>query len=154
MAILPIKGKKMGLYFEKPAGSGTYEQIGCADEVSLEVNTEEVETSCVDSGDFKEFEGGDIDWTISVSGGIRQATNSPTGNTDADDNITAENLLDLQLAGAKLLVRFSLGEGAGTVRYGGNVLITSNSLTGARKDAGKFSTKLRGTGALAKTIQS
>ena len=153
MAITNIKGRDMGLYIKRGA---EHIRIGCSDSISLKVDTEEVETSCVASGNFKEFEPGDISWSLDVDGAIRQATDAagPPAQTDATDNVTAESLLDYQLAGTILVARFSLGIGVGTARYEGNVFPTSNSLSGSRKEAGKFSTSLRGSGPLTKTIQA
>lgn len=150
MAITNIKGRDIGIYIKKGI---VYTRVGCADSASLKVNTEEVETSCVATGNFKDFEPGDIDWTLDVDGATRQATDVDD-DTDATDNVTSENFLDYQLAGTILVARFSLGEGTGTARYEGNCFVTSTSLTGSRKESGKFSVSLRGKAALAKSIAS
>jgi hypothetical protein len=154
MAKTNIKGRDVALFFEKPAGSGTYVRIQCATSVSLDLTTDETEVSCVESGNFKEFEPGDNSWSGSLEGGIRQITNDATGpgSTDATDNISSENLIDLQLAGAIMKIRFTLGLGAGSVRYEGKAFFTSNGIKGDRASAGALSTSFRGTGPLTKTL--
>ncbi len=146
MAITNIKGRDVALYLEK--SPGTYVRMKCASSVNLNITTEETEVSCVESGNFKEFEPGDTSWDGSLDGGVRQAT-----STDAADNITAENLIDMQLAGTTFLVRFTLGTGTGAARYGGKVFITSNGTTGDRASAAALSTSFRGTGPLTKSLE-
>ncbi|MGY2133653.1 hypothetical protein ACW9KT_15595 [Hymenobacter sp. HD11105] len=153
MAKTNIKGKDVGIYLEKTAGSGTYTRIRCADDVSVDVNTEEIEVSTCDDSDeetgvsFKQFEPGAVDWTGAINGAMRQITGA-----DADANISSENLLDMQLGGRKLLLRFTLGTVEGSARYSGRIFFTKNGLSGTTKEIGKFATTFRGDGPLTKSL--
>lgn len=140
MAVRTIKGKLMGLYINDVL-------VGCIQDVSLTINREEVETTCRASGDFKEFEQGDVDWSGSASGALRVAT-----ETDAATNFTFENLVDAILAGT--VVGVSIGtETVGDPVYAGDAFFTSAEISGSRTDA-TFSGSFRGTGALTKTINA
>lgn len=154
MAKENIKGRNVALYLEKPAGSGTFVRYACADSVSLSVNTEEVEVTadCDDLEDetsvsFKDYEDGDIDWSGSISGNVRRIT-----GTDAATNLSAEEIMDMQLSGTKLKLRFSLGTTEGAARYDGMIFFTSNQLTGERASAATFSANFRGKGKLTKSL--
>lgn len=156
MAKTPIKGRDVGLYIEKTAGSGTYTRVGCVGDASLDIDTEEDESTCSDSVNFKEFEPGMISWAGSASLTARQLTDDATATpaqTDATDGVSMENLIDYQLAGRKFLMRVTLGDGVGAARYGGTIFITKNGIKGQTKGVATGSLSFRGTGALAKTLQ-
>ncbi|GAC1603058.1 MAG: hypothetical protein NVS3B25_31540 [Hymenobacter sp.] len=130
--------------------STTFNLIGCYDTMSLDLNSQELEVTCRASNDFKEFLTGRHDWSIPIAGTLRHADGA-----DATLNITAENLMDYQLAHTVLSVQFQVGNatpGSAKAIYSGNVVLTKTQISGSIKDPGKFSTTLRGTGALAKTI--
>lgn len=155
MAKETIKGRNVAFYLEKTAGSGTYDRYACTDDVSLEITTESIETSACDEDEegevsnFKSFEPGDITWTGSASGNPRKITGA-----DATTNISVEEMIDMQLAGRKFLMRYSLGNNTvvGTARYGGQVFITQNSVGGTRTEAATHSVNFQGSGALTKTL--
>ena len=121
MAKTNIKGQDVGLFVEKTAGSGTFVRIKCVGDVSLDIDTDSDEATCIDSGNFKEFEAGQISWAGSANLTARQLTDTPavTGppavpaQNDATDGVSLENLIDYQLGSRKLLMRFTLGTGVG-----------------------------------------
>lgn len=154
MAKTNLKGRQVALYLEKPAASGTYVRFLCADNVSLAVNTEEIEVTadCEDNEDenavsFRDYEPGAIDASGSISGNIRRID-----GTDAAANLTAEELMDLQLSGAILLMRFSLGTAVGAARYSGRIFFTQNTLTAELASAATFSANFRVKGILTKSL--
>lgn len=143
-----IAGRNVGLYVEKVAGSGQFTRILCANSLNFEVTTESIESDCVDSAEFGESEPGKITWTAGGDMTVRQATDDATANpaeTDATDNITAENLLDYQLAGRKLQLRYQLGTKAKSPRYAGMCFITKNGFSSDNKSNGKNSVAFQST---------
>ena len=132
------------------AVSTTFNLVGCYDTMSLDLNSQELEVTCRASNDFKEFLTGRHDWSIPIAGTLRHADGA-----DATLNITAENLMDYQLAHAVLAVQFQVGNaapGSAKAIYSGSVVLTKTQISGSIKDPGKFSTTLRGTGPLIKTL--
>ena len=155
MAKTNIKGQDVGLFIEKTPGSGTYARIMCVGDVSLDIDTESDEASCVDSGNFKQFIPGQNSWSGSASLTARQLTDDATAQpaqTDATDGVSLENLIDYQLAGRNILMRFTLGLGVGSARYGGNIFITKSGIKGQLKGVATGSISFQGTGELAKTL--
>ena len=160
MAKTLIKGRDVGFYVEKVAGSGTYSRVGCVGDVSLDIDTESDEVSCVDSGDWAESEPGIHSFSGSASLTARQLTDTAavTGppavpaSTDATDNITLTDLIDYQIAGRKLLMRVTLGVGVGMARYGGTIFITKSGIKGQVKGVANGSISSRGTGPLTKSL--
>ena len=156
MAKTNIKGQDVGLFAEKTAGSGTFTRIKCVGDVSLDIDTESDEATCVDSGNFKEFEPGQTSWSGSANLTARQLTDDSTttpAQTDATDGVSLENLIDYQIQGRKLLMRFTLGTGVGSARYGGNIFITKSGIKGQLKGVATGSISFQGTGELTKTLQ-
>ena len=82
----------------------------------------------------------------------KAAAGSIPAETDATDGVSAENLLDYQIAGRKIRVGFSLGVGPGAARYRGRIILTKHSIKGALTGAATASISFQGTGALAKSI--
>lgn len=164
MALSVIKGRNVGLYLAVPGPTPTYKRIRCANSISFEVTTEAVDTDCQDedddsNGNFASSEPGQISWTAKSDMTTRLATDvaagtggNPPAETDATDNITAENLLDAQLAGSKFLIRYQLGTAVGSPRYQGTVYITGSSFSSDNKTNGKDSVSFQGTGPLGKTL--
>lgn len=158
MAIKPINGRDIGLAVQKDvAGTPTYIVVGCMTDTTFDVDTEAEEASCIASGVFKEFISGQSGFTLGGTLNVRQATDAPAGTgtpaqTDATDNITAENLLDLQLAGTPVKVRYQIGVGTGSARYSGLALITKSSFKGQLKGVATHSVSLQGTGPLTKSL--
>ena len=139
MAKTNLQGRQVALYLEKPANSGQYTRFICADSVSLTVNTEEIEVTadCEDTDDenavsARDYEPGASDASGSISGNIRRIDGA-----DAAANLTAEELLDLQLSNSVLLMRFSLGTAVGAARYSGKIFFTQNTLTADRSSAAR-----------------
>lgn len=151
MAKTVVKGKDVGLYVEKTAGSNTFTRIGCVGSVSLTITTEMDEVDCVDSGDWKEVVAGQHSFEGSADLTARQLTDE-TGETDATDGVSLENLIDYQIAKRKILMRTTLGTGAGAARYGGLVYINKSDIKGANKGNASGSVSLTGTGPLSKTL--
>jgi len=151
MSLTVIKGSKVGLYVEVAPGSDTFKRVLCANSLNLDVTTAELTTDCQteedDAGDFAASEPGQISWTAGGEMTQRVATGA-----DADANVTAENLLDLQLAGTKMKLRYQLGQQANAPVYEGTVWINKNGFAGANKDNATASVGFTGTGPLRKVV--
>ena len=159
-----IKGYNVGLYVDKP--DGTSKRVLCANSITFEISTESVQTDCQDAatadGAYATSEPGQISWTAGTEMTVRQATNVAAvvgppaipAQTDATDNVTAENMLDYQLAGRKFTLRYQLGKEIGSAVYSGQVYITKNGFSGANKDNVKASVAFQGTGPLTKTLST
>lgn len=154
MAKTNIKGRQVALYIEKPAASGTFVRFLCADSVSLSVNTEEIEVTadCEDDEDenavvFKDYEPGAVDWSGSISGNVRRIDGS-----DVAGNVSSEEIMDLQLAGSVLLMRYSVGTAVGAARYQGKIFFSQNTNTADTGSSATFSANFRGKGILTKTL--
>jgi hypothetical protein len=147
MALQVIKGSKVGLYVEVEPGK--FVRVLCANSLNLDVTTEALETDCQteesDDADFASSEPGQISWTAGGDMTQRVATGA-----DADTNVTAENLLDLQLAGKVMKLRYQLGQQAGAPSYEGSVWINKNGFSGANKSNASASVGFTGTGPLRK----
>jgi hypothetical protein len=154
MALQVIKGSKVGLYVEKVLGSNTFTRVLCANSLNLDVTTDALETDCQTDedeanadGDFAYSEPGKINWTAGGDMTQRVATEA-----DVDKNVTAENLLDLQLAGRKMKLRYQLGQQAGAPVYEGMVWINKNGFSGDNKSNATASVGFTGTGPLRKVV--
>jgi hypothetical protein len=152
MALEVIKGSKVGLYVEKVPGSNTFTRVLCSNSISLNVTTAELTTDCQvdddddpDAGTFANSEPGQINWDASAD-----MTQRVADGADADSNVTAGNLLDLQLAGAKMKLRYQLGQKANAPRYEGMVWINKNGFSGDNKSNATASVGFTGTGPLKK----
>lgn len=159
MALTPIKGNKVGLYVQKTDGSQTWTRVLCASSISIEVTTAVLETDCQDGddadGNFASSEPGQISWTASSDMTVRQATDDNTttpAQTDATDNVTAENMLDYQLSGRKFQIRYQVGQGKGAAQYSGMVWITKNGFSSDNKTNAKNNVAFQGTGPLIKSL--
>lgn len=155
MALNKINGRDIGLGVQKTVANALkYVLVGCITDSTFDVDTEADEASCVASGQFKEFIGGQTGWTLGGTLNVRQATNdaSGPGATDADNNVTAENLLDLQLANTPVQVRYQIGSATGSAWYSGLALITKSSFKGQLKGVATYAISLQGTGPLTKTL--
>jgi predicted secreted protein len=155
MALNKINGRDIGLAVQKTVAAALkYVLVGCITDSTFDVDTEADEASCVASGQFKEFIGGQTGFTLGGTLNVRQATNDPSGPgaTDADNNVTAENLLDLQLAGTLVQVRYQIGSATGSAWYSGLALITKSSFKGQLKGVATYAISLQGTGPLTKTL--
>ena len=144
-----ILGLDMGVFMNTgtPAAP-VYTYIGCYDTASLDLSSAELEVTCGSSGGYKEFLTGLHEWSIPISGTIRHAD-----GTAAPLNITAENLVDLELSRTLLMVQFQVGKGTGLPIYSGNAYLSKVQLSANVKDKGSFSATIRGTGVLSKTLQ-
>ena len=70
----------------------------------------------------------------------------------ATDGVSTENFIDWQLQGRKLKLRFDLGQGAGSARYGATFFITDSDIKAQLKGAATYAVSLQGTGPMDKTI--
>lgn len=155
MAKFVVKGRNVAFMVEKAAGSDTYTRVGCVGDISLTITTESDEVTCSDSTDFKEFEPGQISFDANANLTLRQLTDDATATpaqTDATDGVSTENFIDWQLAGRKLKLRFDLGVGSGSARYGALFFITKGDLKAQLKGAATYGVGLQGTGPMTKTI--
>lgn len=141
MAKTPIKGRDVAFYITKP-GANTPVRVGCVGDVSLDIDTESDEASCVDSANFKEFVPGQISWTAGANLTARTITED-----DIPANASVSEFVDYQLNQEILTMRFTLDDNN---RYGGQCFITKNSLKGQLKGAATGGLSLQGTGPLAK----
>jgi hypothetical protein len=140
MAKKTIRMKKFALYL-----NGV--MVGCATDVELNITRATDETTCIDSGDFDEFEPGSINWNMSLSGTSRLYT-----TPDATTNVGYVDLTDFLLAGTILdAVAGSVDDGD-TV-YTGKCWVSNISQKGTSKAAGTYSCSLQGTGVIAKAVQ-
>ncbi len=148
MPLLPINGRDIGLAIQKTVGAtATYVLIGCLTDSSFDVDTAADEASCLASGQFKEYIGGQTGFTLGGTLNVRQAT-AP----EADTNVTAENLLDMQLVGDLIQVRYRLGSATGSAWYTGSALITKSAFKGQLKGIATYAVSLQGSGPLTKTL--
>lgn len=155
-----IKGKDLGLYVEKTAGSGQFTRVMCTGSIGITLTTDSDDVDCVDSGDWAESEPGQHSWEGSADLTTRQLTDAPAAagppavpaQTDATDGVSMENLVDYQIQKRKILVRMTLGAGIGAARYSGLAYITKSDLKGQTKGNGTGSISLKGTGPLTKTL--
>ena len=142
MATTVIKGNEVNIFANDVLW-------GCADDISLDVSVGEDKTSCraASASRVNTYTPGNIDITGSVSSTVRQATGA-----DAVTNFTAENVLDAALAGTVLEFRYSIGEGAGAIRYTAPGFFTKANISGAQEGDGKASASIRITEMPVKTI--
>ncbi|TVT39634.1 hypothetical protein FNT36_18505 [Hymenobacter setariae] len=148
MSLTKIKGRDVLLTVTRDVGGVPTEiVVGCSNDISLDLDTESEEATCTASGAFKEFEPGQMSWTGANNLVVREARLG-----DADDNVTAENFIDLQIAQAILNIKFSIGVGASAAKYKGQCFITKGSLKGQQKGLATFGTTLQGTGPLDKVV--
>ena len=155
MALNPVKGKDVGLAVQKMVAAALkYVLVGCVTDSTFDVDTETDEATCIASGVFKEFIGGQTSWTMGGTLNVRQATNDPSGDgvADADNNVTAENFLDMQLVGTLVQIRYQIGGAKGSAWYSGLAIITKSSFKGQLKGVATYAISLQGTGPLTKTL--
>jgi hypothetical protein len=155
MALNPIAGRDIGVAIEKIINGAPKEVLmGCVTDSSFDVDTETDEATCKASGKFKEFIGGQTGFTLGGTLNVRQATNDAggPGATDADDNVTAENMLDMQLEGSQIKIIYRIGSETGSAWYSGAGIITKSSFKGQLKGIATYAFSVQGTGPLAKTL--
>jgi hypothetical protein len=156
MALDKIKGRDLTISVQRTVnGSLKWIVVGCATDVSLDLDRESDEATCTASADAKEFEPGQYSWTMSPNLNVRQATDDATANpaeTDATDNVTAENFMDLALSGEIVKVGVTIGPGAKRARYSGKAFVNKASYKGQNKGIATFATGLQGTGPLTKEL--
>lgn len=156
MALTPIAGRDVGVAVQKTVnGSTSFVLVGCVTDSTFDVDTETDEATCIASGQFKEFIGGQTGWSMGGTLNVRQATNdaSGPGATDADTNVTAENLLDIQLGQNNTIqIRYRIGSAKGSAWYTGTGIITKSSFKGQLKGVATYSLSVQGSGPLVKTL--
>lgn len=111
--------------------------ISCWRSCTLTVTTSTIGISTVGSGNWKEFEGVDLSFTLSGEGQIW-----------TNESFTTEDVFDLQTGLDSVLFSFDVN---GDVNYYGSAIITSLAQTGNVNDLGSFTIELQGTGELFKT---
>jgi hypothetical protein len=148
MALDKIQGRDIGIAVEKDvAGSPTFVLVGCVTDSSFDVDTETDEATCQASGQFKEFIGGQTGFTLGGTLNVRQATGA-----DKDTNVTAEDLLDIQLSQNNVVqVRYRLGSKTGSAWYTGEGIITKSSFKGQLKGIATYALSVQGSGPLVKS---
>jgi hypothetical protein len=156
MALDKVQGRDIGIAVQKPvAGVPTWVLVGCVTDSTFDVDTETDEATCQASGKFKEYIGGQTGFTLGGTLNVRQATNDPSGDgaSDADNNVTAENLLDIQLGDSNVIqVRYRIGSATGSAWYTGAGIITKSSFKGQLKGVATYAFSVQGSGPLTKTL--
>ena len=150
MSLNKIKGRDVLLTVTKDVGGTPTEVVvGCAVDISLDLDTESDEATCTASGAFKEFEPGQMSWTGGATLNVREAR-----DTDADENVTAENFIDLQIAQTMLNIKFTMGKGASAAKYKGQCFLNKGGLKGGSNQKGlaSFGVGFQGTGPLDKVV--
>jgi len=149
MALDKIQGRDIGIAVQKTVGgSPTFVLVGCVTDSTFDVDTETDEATCQASGKFKEYIGGQTGFTLGGTLNVRQATGA-----DADANVTAENLLDIQLGDSNVVqVRYRLGSKTGSAWYTGEGIITKSSFKGQLKGIATYAFNVQGSGPLTKTL--
>ena len=148
MALDKVQGRDIGIAIQKDvAGSPTFVLAGCVTDSTFDVDTEVDEATCIASGKFKEFIGGQTGFTLGGTLNVRQASGA-----DVDNNVTAENLLDIQLGDNNVVqVRYRIGSKTGSAWYTGEGIITKSSFKGQLKGIATYAISVQGSGPLVKT---
>jgi hypothetical protein len=148
MALDKIEGRDVGVSVEKDVqGTPTDVLIGCITDSTFDVDTETDEATCQASGQFKEYIGGQTGWTMGGTLNVRQATGA-----DKDTNVTAEDLLDIQLSTNNVIkIRYRLGSKTGSAWYTGEGIITKSSFKGQLKGIATYALSVQGSGPLVKS---
>ncbi len=148
MALDKIQGRDIGIAVEKDVnGTPTFVLVGCVTDSTFDVDTEMDEATCIASGQFKEFIGGQTGFTLGGTLNVRQATGA-----DKDANVTAEDLLDIQLDNQMVQVRYRIGSKTGSAWYTGSALISKSSFKGQLKGIATYSVTMQGSGPLVKSF--
>ncbi len=135
MSIVNGKNVRLLIY-----DSGRYRLHSCATSCTININTSVVETSVTGSGQWASFAPQKHSWDGTIDGIV---------NIDDPDNLTLEDLIALQIANTKLVMRYENIDGGGNeTALGGEFYIINSSSTGDVNNAATFSVSFQGTGAL------
>jgi predicted secreted protein len=147
MALDKVQGRDIGIAVQKNP-DGEFILAGCVTDSTFDVDTETDEATCIASGKFKEFIGGQTGFSLGGTLNVRQATED-----DVDDNVTAENLLDIQLSDNNVVqVRYRIGSKKGSAWYTGEGIITKSSFKGQLKGIATYAISIQGSGPLTKSL--
>ena len=117
-----------------------YRLYACATSCSISISTSVVETSVTGSGQWASFMPQKHGWSGTLDGVV---------NLDDPDNLTLEELIGLQIAKTKIVVRFeNIDEAGNQNALGGEAYIIASSSTGDVNNVSTFSVEIQGTGAL------
>ena len=120
--------------------------IGCAQKIDVAVKTATSSAACRASGGWEEHVAGRHSWTAGTDGLVRIAT-----GTDAALNVTATNLLALQIA--RTVVSLTFGSPiVGDQLLTGNAVITDWKVSAGIDGAATFTVSFQGTGPLTPTV--
>lgn len=115
--------------------------VGCAKSGSLEITRGTEETTCDDSGNWKESKAGIMEWNMSIEGVVKY-----------DNQVNFEEFFDALVLGDPVEMKFGT-EVTGDIVFSGNAIITSLS---KNKNEGRavasYSLSVEGTGPLNKSI--
>lgn len=120
--------------------------ISCWRSSTLQLTADTIGKSTIGSGNWKEFEGSVLSWTVSGEGQIWQ-----------DAAFTIHDVYDLMVSLVPVFVTWSVvavddvGSVVSTIEYYGYAIITSIQETGNVNDSGSFNVTMQGTGELSKT---
>lgn len=149
MALDKVQGRDVGIAVQKMVANAlVFVLVGCVTDSTFDVDTETDEATCQASGKFKEYIGGQTGFTLGGTLNVRQATEE-----DVDENVTAENLLDIQLSDNNVVqVRYRIGSKKGSAWYTGEGIITKSSFKGQLKGIATYAISIQGSGPLVKTL--
>lgn len=128
------------LLYEINTSGSTYVAVGCATECSLSIDRDTRETTCAQSGDFREYLYGLINASGSFSGLFAMD----------ESNQNFEDIGDLLLAGTTKTVKFTTGA-ADDREWSGTALFTNVSMqSGQNGQNVTYSGNIQFTGTLSK----
>jgi hypothetical protein len=132
-----IKAKSVFIYKDGVA-------IGCATDVSINVDVDTVEASCKDSEGWTESVPGDKSWTADISA-IKRIFTDP----DDDTNVSSTQIFDSIVDGDTLVLAFGTGV-TGHTRYTGTAWVNNWGESAGNSGAATWSASFKGTGPLSK----
>lgn len=127
-----IRGQDMAIYIGN-------NRIACWRSCTLQVTADIIGKSTVGSGNWKEFDGQVLSWTITGEGLI-----------EMDALMTIHDVYDLMITLQPVFVIFELDPGVVAVYYYGEAIITQIQEQGNVNDLGNFNISMQGTGELGK----
>lgn len=108
--------------------------LACWRSSTLDVTAEVIGKSTIGSGNWKEFAGQVLSWTITGEGLIYM-----------DEPFTIHDMYDLMITLQEVAVVFEVTDGTNTTTYSGDALITNIQQQGNVNDNGSFNVSLQGT---------
>lgn len=140
MATAAIAGMTATLEISSDGGA-SYDKIGECKDITLSVSAEEIDATSMDSGGWKEFIPGLMEWT------------AETEALYVGADVGQESLYNALTGRTPVKIRFRPKVGTGHDQFTGDAIITSWSVAAPLSDAAASSLSFRGTGVLARVAQ-